>query len=113
MLKLEPNERLLYSPGPWALDYELPPNPRSVIARTTGGLPISANTVGPHDPAHDANNARIISLAPEMLEAIVMIEACFQTWEEQDTETLADIAEASGVREAVANIVKKLRKSKK
>lgn len=45
---------------PWAIDSELPPNPRSVVARTTGGIPISGNTVGPHDENSDMANARLI-----------------------------------------------------
>lgn len=75
-----------HTPGPWAIDHELPPNARSVIARVDG-IAISGNTVGPHivdnawanaDAArygmtlHPTSiaNARLIAAAPELLAAL-------------------------------------------
>ena len=58
-----------HTEGPWAIDHELPPNTRSIVARTTGYIGISANTNGPHNENEDPANARLIAAAPEMLEA--------------------------------------------
>ena len=59
-----------FTPGPWADDRKLPPNSRSVIARTSGGVPISGNTVGPHDPSQDEPNANLIITSPGLYEAL-------------------------------------------
>ena len=59
-----------YTPGPWEIDDQLPPNPRSVIARTVGRRAISGNTVGPHDSLDDDSNARLIAAAPDLLELL-------------------------------------------
>ncbi len=44
---------------PWAIDSELPPNARSIIARV-GGIGISGNTEGPHEETDLANAAHIV-----------------------------------------------------
>ena len=44
---------------PWAIDSELPPNARSIIARV-GGIGISGNTEGPHEETDYANAAHIV-----------------------------------------------------
>ena len=48
---------------PWAVDSELPPNARSVILRTAGGLAISANTTGPHDVNRDRDIDNFVPVA--------------------------------------------------
>ena len=65
-------DQFSHTPGPWAIDYELPPSSRSVIARVgcSGlGIPISGKTDGPHDVKEDEPNARLIAAAPDLLEA--------------------------------------------
>ena len=66
-------DQFSHTPGPWNIDDELPSNARSVIARVGTGdgpnIPISGNTVGPHDPAQNEPNARLIAAAPKLLEA--------------------------------------------
>ena len=60
-----------HTPGPWYRDDLLPPNGRTVIARTTGGIPISATTddwIGYE--GEDEANAHLIAAAPELLEAL-------------------------------------------
>jgi hypothetical protein len=60
-----------HSPGPWHRDDLLALNGRPVIARTTGRIPISANTddwLG-YD-GEDEANAYVIAAAPELLEAL-------------------------------------------
>jgi hypothetical protein len=44
---------LKFTKGPYAIDSELPPNPRSVIARIVDGTAISGNTNGPHADEED------------------------------------------------------------
>lgn len=68
----EEGGKMSYTKGPWAIDSELPPNPRSVIARV-GNIPISGNTVGPHPDCEDMPNARLIAAAPDLLEAAKQI----------------------------------------
>lgn len=63
-----------YTPGPWEIDSHLPPNLRSVVA-VVGGIAISGNTTGPHDPDQNCGNARLVSAAPELLEALESIVA--------------------------------------
>ncbi len=62
-----------HSPGPWAIDSDLPPNGRSVIARVDG-IPISANIEGPHDEGQSMPNAKLISASPIMLGALRMAD---------------------------------------
>lgn len=66
---MSPVYRAAHTPGPWAIDSELPPNSRSVIARVCG-IPISGNTSGPHSEEEDRPNARLIAAAPELLAAL-------------------------------------------
>ncbi len=67
-----------HTPGPWAIDSELPPSLRNVIARV-GDIPISGNMIGPYatdaevDEANMAN-ARLIAAAPELLKALELLE---------------------------------------
>lgn len=64
-------QKVEHSPGPWERDDLLPPNGRPVIARTTGGIPISATTddwLG--SDREDEANAALIAAAPKMLKAL-------------------------------------------
>ena len=67
-----------HTKGPWAVDSELPPNTRSVVAKVIDELGdvniyISGNTNGPHDLSEGPANTRLIAAAPELLEAVVVM----------------------------------------
>jgi hypothetical protein len=64
-----------YTAGPWYRDDLLPPNGRPVIARTAGGLPISATTddwLG--SDGEDEANAKLIASSPKLLDALRLAE---------------------------------------
>ena len=96
-----------HTPGPWAVDSDLPPNARSIVARTSGGVPISGAPTGPHDPSGDAANARLIAAAPAMLAALkalvanprveISLRGRFGDAQSQVHRALAAIARAEGV----------------
>lgn len=44
---------MTHTPGPWEIDSNLPPNARSVIARTTGGIKYQTVTVAPYPDGQD------------------------------------------------------------
>lgn len=98
---MRPVYRAAHTPGPWAIDSELPPNSRSVIARVSG-IPISGNTSGPHSEEEDRPNARLIAAAPELLEALQMCIAWIECSDAPGSGSMgnkiahADIAKATG-----------------
>ena len=71
-----------HTKGPWKIDINLPENARSVIARTSGGTPISANVQGPHTAAQDAANARLIACATEVIVELRRIVSWMEQYRE-------------------------------
>jgi DNA (cytosine-5)-methyltransferase 1 len=62
-----------FTKGPYAIDSELPANPRSVIARLADGTAISGNTNGPHADEEDYPNACLFAAAWELYEKLEAI----------------------------------------
>jgi len=71
-----------HTPGPWVIDSELPPNARSVIARTTGNhtpisAPITVDGLICGGRIMDDANARLIAAAPDLLAALIAVSNGF------------------------------------